>query len=423
MGVLDGDRGIVDQDADGERKAAERHDVERVSEEIERHERREDGERNRDQHDQGRAPGAEEQQDHESGQRRGDGPFAHHAVDRSLHEHRLIEQLIDVEAWRSRRAGHGKGRLDAVHHIERRGVAVLDHRQQHRAQAVLADDVLLHGESVAHLPHVLDQHGRAVLIFDRNSVELADGGGDRVGADGVFLVADFRRASRQRQVLHVDGIHHVERRQPLGQKLGRIEIDHDLPVFSSCRRGEGHAWHRRQLLAQPIDAEVVELLLVQRVRGQADLQHRYARSVELHDDRRLNARRHQRANGVGRRDDLRNGEIEIHVRLEEDPLDGDAVHRLGFHVLDAVDVGADGVLAIGRDALLHLRRGQAGIAPDHRHHRNVDLREGVGRHGANGGNAQEQDERRQHVEGVRKSEREANDAHGSFQDLGTCPVG
>src|SRR5258708_6940512 len=38
-------------------------------------------ERDRDSDDQGRAPAAEEQQDHHSGQRRRDGAFAHHAGD------------------------------------------------------------------------------------------------------------------------------------------------------------------------------------------------------------------------------------------------------------------------------------------------------------------------------------------------------
>src|SRR5262245_42214300 len=51
VSVLDGDGRVVDQDADGERQAAERHDVQRVPEEIEAHQRREDGEGNRDDDD------------------------------------------------------------------------------------------------------------------------------------------------------------------------------------------------------------------------------------------------------------------------------------------------------------------------------------------------------------------------------------
>ena len=233
----------------------------------------------------------------------------------------------------------------------------------------------------------------------------------RVGAHRVLGVADLRRARRQRQVLRIDRIDDVERRQAPRQQLGRIDIDHDLAVLAAGRRRQGDAGNRRQLLAHAVDAVVVELLLVEPVGAEADLQHRHARGVELHDDRRLDAGRHQGANGVGRRDDLRDREVEIDVRLEVDLLDRQAVQGLRFDVLDAVDVGADRVLAVGRDALLHLRRAEAGVAPDHRHHRDADLRKDVGRHRHGGDHAEKQDQGRQHIERVRKAQRESNNAH------------
>ena len=411
MRVLDRDRGVVDQDADRKRQAAKRHGVQRVAEEIERDQRREDGERNRDHDDQRRPPRAQEQQDHQRGQSAGDHAFAHHALDRIGDEGRLIEQLADVQPGGSRGARSIKRRLHAPHHVERRGIAVLDHGQQNGAQAVLAHDVLLHGIGIAHLADILHEHRGPVGKFQRDVVQVGDGGGDRVGFDGVLLVADLRRAGGQRQILRVDRVHHVERGQPLGEQLRRVEIDHDLPVFAASRRRKRDAVDRRQLLAQAIDAVIVKLLLVERVRGQRELQHRHAGGVELHDDRRLDAGRHQRADSVGRGNDLRDGKVEIDVGLEVDLLHRDAVERLRLHVLDAGDVRADRVLAVGRDALLHLRRRQPGVAPDHRHHRNVDLREDVGRHGADRRHAEKHDQRGEHIEGVRKSEREPDDSH------------
>ena len=52
MGVLDGHRQVVDENADRERQPAERHCVERLAQEIEHHERRQDRERDRDHHHQ-----------------------------------------------------------------------------------------------------------------------------------------------------------------------------------------------------------------------------------------------------------------------------------------------------------------------------------------------------------------------------------
>ncbi|MET3256972.1 hypothetical protein ABIA29_007216 [Bradyrhizobium japonicum] len=84
-------------------------------------------------------------------------------------------------------------------------------------------------------------------------------------SNGVLGVPDLRRAGRQRQILGVDRIDDVERRQSARQELVRIDIDHDLPVFAAGRRGKGHPRNGSQLLADPVDAEIVELLLVQAV--------------------------------------------------------------------------------------------------------------------------------------------------------------
>ena len=209
--VLDGHRRIVDQNADGESEAAERHGVERVAEEVERDERGQDRQRNGDHDHDGRAPGAEEQQDHQRGQRGGDNTLAHHARHRRFDEHRLVEQLADLEAWRRRGASNLQHGAHPVDDIEGRSVAVLDDAEQNGALAILADDVLLHRRAVANLADVLDEDRRAVGELDGNIVELVDRARRGVGAHGVLRVGDLHLARRQRQVLRIDRVHHVER--------------------------------------------------------------------------------------------------------------------------------------------------------------------------------------------------------------------
>ena len=121
-----------------------------------------------------------------------------------------------------------------------------------------------------------------------------------------------------------------------------------------------------ELLAQVVDPVIVELLFIEPIGAQAELQDRNARGIVRHHGRRLYAGRHQGADRICRRDDLGDREIEVDVRLEIDLLDRDAVECLRLHIFDAVDVRADRVLAIGGDALFHLRRAQAGVLPDHR---------------------------------------------------------
>jgi hypothetical protein len=60
------------------------------------------------------------------------------------------------------------------------------------------------------------------------------------------------------------------------------------------------------------------------------------------------------------------------------------------------------ILAVGGDALFRFRRRETGILPDHRNHRNTDFRKYVRRHRSDGGDTEEQDQRREHIKGVRQ---------------------
>jgi hypothetical protein len=106
-----------------------------------------------------------------------------------------------------------------------------------------------------------------------------------------------------------------------------------------------------------------------------------------------------------------NREVEIYIRLKIDFLDRQTVQGLRLHILDAIDVGADRILTVGADALLHFRCAERGILPDHRHDRDSDLRKDVGRHRPDCGDTEKKNESCQHIKGMRKSQRESNNAH------------
>ena len=98
------------------------------------------------------------------------------------------------------------------------------------------------------------------------------------------------------------------------------------------------------------------------------------------------------------------------IRLEIDLLHGDSIDGLRLDVLDPVDVGADRILAVGGKTLLHLGRVEAGVLPDHRDHRDVDLGENIGRHLDGSSDAEKQDQGGDHIKGMRKFQRKANDS-------------
>ena len=88
--VLDGHRRVVDQNTDGERQAAQGHEVDGLAQRIEDDDGRDDRQRNRDRDDQRAAPATQEQQHHQGGQRSGDDRFGHDALDGGAHEYGLV---------------------------------------------------------------------------------------------------------------------------------------------------------------------------------------------------------------------------------------------------------------------------------------------------------------------------------------------
>src|SRR4029079_12563647 len=142
-----------------------------------------------------------------------------------------------------------------------------------------------------------------------------------------------------------------------------------------------------------------------------ELKNRNTRRVELHDDRRLNSDRQERSDRIRGRYDLRDCKVEIYVRLKIDFLNRQSIKRLRLHILDAVDVGADRILAVSGDALFHFRRAKTSVLPNHGDHRDLNFREDISWHRADCRDADKDNERGKHVERIRVSQREADDAH------------
>ena len=107
--VLDRHRGVVDQQADGERQPAERHQVDGLSGEEQAGKAGGDRQRDRQRHDHRVPPAAEEQQDHQRHQHGREDRLVHDVVDRAAHEHRLVEIELAARAPPAPRPGSPAG--------------------------------------------------------------------------------------------------------------------------------------------------------------------------------------------------------------------------------------------------------------------------------------------------------------------------
>ena len=411
MDVLDLDGRVVDEDADGERHPAERHDVERLAQPGEHDDRDEDGKRNGDEDDDRAAPAPEEDEEHERGQPGGDESFLDDALDGCAHEDRLIEQQRDLEVLGKAGEGGRQHLAYTAHHVERARAALLEDAHQDRALAFDVDDVGLGGIPVAHVRYVADIDGRAVHGLDGNGFDLRQQIGARVEDDGVLVGADLRGPRRHDHVLLAEGVVDVARRQSPGEKPLGIDVDHDQALLASVRIGDLDSRDRRHVGADEVDPVVEQLLLAQRLALHRHLQDGDVRGAVADDERRGGAGRHRADRRLGDGGHLRGGGLDLGARLEEDLHHRHAGQRLALDVLDVVDGGGQSPLIVVDHPFLHLLGREARVVEDDGDHRDVDVGEDVRRHPHDGEDPEDDDEHRHHYEGVRALERHADEPH------------
>ena len=163
--VLDLDGGLVHQHADGEREAAEGHDVDGLAGGPEQDHGAEQGERDVEDDDQRAAPVAQEDQHHEAGEGRAEQAFDHQAADGIADVGRLVEFQADVDVVGDGLLEVGDGGLDGVDDDERGGVGALGDGD---VDGALAVDVGVGGDDVG-------------AVLDGADVAQVDGGAGRRG--------------------------------------------------------------------------------------------------------------------------------------------------------------------------------------------------------------------------------------------------
>ena len=154
--VLDLDGRLVDQDADGQRQAAEGHEVDRLAREPQGHQRPADRERDVEDHDDDAPPVAEEDQHHQSGQDRAEDALGRQAPHGVGDGGGLVELEADLDVVGEDRLHLGQGFLDVPDDRKGGGVGPLGHEDVDGAAAV--DHCITGGDvgGVLHRGHVAD---------------------------------------------------------------------------------------------------------------------------------------------------------------------------------------------------------------------------------------------------------------------------
>src|SRR5580698_7537065 len=98
--------------------------------------------------------------------------------------------------------------------------------------------------------------------------------------------------------------------------------------------------------------------------------------------------------------------------MKKDLHHRDPVERLRLDMLDVVHVRGECAFVVRRDAIGHVLGGKAVKRPDDADHRDVDVREDVGRRAHDGERPEDEQEDRENDEGIRPPQGESDDPHG-----------
>ncbi|MNX97598.1 hypothetical protein D3C86_1299710 [compost metagenome] len=194
--VLDVDHRVVDQLPDGDGQAAERHHVDRLPEQLECQRGDCQREWNRHQRNDRGTRGEQKREQHDGHHDRAVAQCLAHVADGRLDEVGLTEQhLRRREARWQTLLQFAQCGFDGAGELHGVGGGLLLHAHDHRGRAVVSGVAALHGGCVAHLGHLAQQDGAAVLPRHGDALKILDAVRARDVPDQVFAAVEVDKAT------------------------------------------------------------------------------------------------------------------------------------------------------------------------------------------------------------------------------------
>ena len=195
--VLDADDRVVDQLADGDGEAAQRHRVDGEAEQLKHDHRDQDGDRDGRQRNERRAPVQQEQEQHHGHDDEGLDQDSQHVVDRDLDERRLPEQHVDGgDVLRQDALQIAQRRLDLPGQLEGVGVGLFLNGEDHGGIAHVAGVAALHARRIVDRGDLAEPDGDALAIGDGQGFQVLQAGGAGEIADQILAPMLVDEAAR-----------------------------------------------------------------------------------------------------------------------------------------------------------------------------------------------------------------------------------
>src|SRR5712672_4314885 len=328
--VLDGDRRLVDQDADGQRQPAQGHDVDRLTRYPERRHRREDRERNVQDHDERTAPVPQEQQHHQACEHRAERAFEEQALDSAGHVRRLVELVTDLNIVRQYGLEAWQVGFDGLDDRECRGVRSFGYGDVDRAASVHQRVAGLDVGAVFDRSDVAYEDRLRSVRADGNAVQTLEIPDNGVHRHHWHEVADADVTGWADRVTGTQRLHHLVRRHVVGTQLVGIQVNEDGALARAEGRRCRHAWQGREQRAHLEERRVLKLGDCLRLAGEDEVADWNAATVEPHHERRHGSRRHEGAGAVDVSDRLRRGLRHVGAGMELELDQPYALDRFAF---------------------------------------------------------------------------------------------
>ena len=184
-----------------------------------------------------------------------------------------------------------------------------------------------------------------------------------------------------------------------------------MPGPAAVRKRNRSALHGCQANPDLRVCKVINCLFAQHRARKRELQDGNRGRVIANDEGRKHTGWHYPRDGIGYGVQLCDSKLHFYDGVKENAHYPIAGHALTFDMFDVVDGGCDGTLERCDDALLHVFRRHAAVAPDHAHNRDVDFREDIRGHRFDGYGTKNYNQCRHHREGIRSAERQFYDPH------------
>ena len=375
--VLEDHDGVVHHHTDGDGKGGHRDDVQRVTREEQVHQGCQQGDRDRQDHDQGAPPAAEEYEHDEHNHEERDHDGLEEGIDRILDVVRGVHDLGERDVVRQSGLEFLELLSDLADYLHGVGTGLLLDNDLGAADAVGVGFLRALLDTVLDAGDILEIDGIAPGITDDEVLELVRIAELLLDTEGVGVGSDIEVAGRDVAVLRADDGGDRGHVDPVCGHLVRVDIDMDFPLRGT---GHGHGTDAGDTGERSRDIVIQNLVerrdAFGRRRGQDE--DRHVVGAELIEDRRRSPVRKVRGHHVELVADVVGGQVDVRSVLELDGNDGDILPGLGGEVLEVAD-GVERVLQLLRQVVLDILGAGAGVCRDDHQDIGLNVREEVDR--------------------------------------------